>query len=200
MNQARILILGTAGHAREMEATIAAINQRHSIWQEIRKVAPEEESALCRDGVDVALGMGAPATRMQLMQRLGRQVSWPVLIHPMATLGPRASLSPGAAVAAMATLTVDVRVGEGSMINTGAVVSHDSKIGRYCLINPNSTLSGGVTVDDGVLVGAGAIVLEGRHIGKNAVVGAGAVVTRDVAAGATVIGVPAREIAREEIQ
>ncbi|MEO1967315.1 MAG: hypothetical protein ABGW87_01205 [Sphingomonadaceae bacterium] len=45
-----------------------------------------------------------------------------------------------------------------------------------------------------MFVGINASILQGLKIGKNAVIGAGAVVTRDVAAGETVIGVPARSI------
>jgi acetyltransferase-like isoleucine patch superfamily enzyme len=44
-------------------------------------------------------------------------------------------------------------------------------------------------------IGSGAIILGGVTIGEEAMVGAGAVVTADVAAGATVSGVPARYVA-----
>jgi UDP-2-acetamido-3-amino-2,3-dideoxy-glucuronate N-acetyltransferase len=44
----------------------------------------------------------------------------------------------------------------------------------------------------GASIGSGAVVMCGVTIGAGAMVGAGAVVTRDVAAGATVAGVPAR--------
>ena len=43
-----------------------------------------------------------------------------------------------------------------------------------------------------VWIGGGAIILPGVTIGDDAVVGAGAVVTRDVPAGATAVGNPAR--------
>jgi UDP-2-acetamido-3-amino-2,3-dideoxy-glucuronate N-acetyltransferase len=50
-------------------------------------------------------------------------------------------------------------------------------------------------VEQRVSLGSGVVVLGGVRIGEGAVVGAGAVVTRDVAAGETVAGVPARALA-----
>jgi UDP-2-acetamido-3-amino-2,3-dideoxy-glucuronate N-acetyltransferase len=50
----------------------------------------------------------------------------------------------------------------------------------------------GATVEHGAAIGSGAVILGGLRIGAAALVGAGAVVTRDVPAGATVSGSPAR--------
>jgi maltose O-acetyltransferase len=49
-----------------------------------------------------------------------------------------------------------------------------------------------VTIGTNVWIGGGAIILPGVTIGDDAVIGAGSVVTRDVAAGVTVLGNPAR--------
>ena len=49
-------------------------------------------------------------------------------------------------------------------------------------------------IGDGVFIGAGARVLGGIDVGDGASVGANAVVVRDVRAGATVVGIPAREL------
>jgi UDP-2-acetamido-3-amino-2,3-dideoxy-glucuronate N-acetyltransferase len=48
----------------------------------------------------------------------------------------------------------------------------------------------------GASVGSGAVIMCGVTVGEKALVGAGAVVTKDVPAGATVAGVPARVRAR----
>jgi acetyltransferase-like isoleucine patch superfamily enzyme len=55
----------------------------------------------------------------------------------------------------------------------------------------------GTTVERGAAIGSGAVILSGVRIGAAALVGAGAVVTRDVAAGTTVMGSPAREQPRD---
>lgn len=69
--------------------------------------------------------------------------------------------------------------------------------------NPDGTLQRAddwrmleTVVERGASLGSGAVVLGGVRIGARAVVGAGAVVTRDVAGGAVVAGVPARQLAR----
>lgn len=51
-------------------------------------------------------------------------------------------------------------------------------------------------IEDDAAIGSGATILCGIRIGKGAMVGAGAVVTRDVPAGATVVGNPARVVER----
>ena len=51
-----------------------------------------------------------------------------------------------------------------------------------------------VTIGANVWIGGGAILLPGVTIGDDAIIGAGSIVTRDVAAGATVAGNPAKPL------
>ena len=87
-----------------------------------------------------------------------------------------------------------VSIGDGAIVNWNATIGHDARIGRFTVVNPGANISGNVDVGDGVLVGAGAVILQGLKIGDGATVGAGAVVTKDVVAGQTVVGVPARVV------
>lgn len=53
-----------------------------------------------------------------------------------------------------------------------------------------------VRIGRNVWIGAAAIVLPGITIGDGAIIGAGSIVTRDVPAGATAVGNPARVVAK----
>jgi acetyltransferase-like isoleucine patch superfamily enzyme len=58
---------------------------------------------------------------------------------------------------------------------------------------PGSLLCGVVDVGKRSWIGAGSVVRDHIHIGEDAVVGLGSVVVKDVPAGRTVYGNPAKE-------
>jgi len=88
-----------------------------------------------------------------------------------------------------------VKLGRHVKINYGAKITHDCKIGDYSFISINASVCSGTKIGSKCLIGAGAVILDkGITIGDGAVVAAGSVVTKDVAAGKTVMGVPAKEV------
>ncbi len=189
-----LAVLGDGGHAREIAALAALLNAPSRRWSEIDLVGQAAEPDALRGTGDLVLGMGLPRSRMGLLACLAQMESrWPTLVHPRAVVDASARLGAGVTVQANCVVSTDVVIGAGTHLNYTATVGHDAVVGRACLVNPGANLSGGVRLGDGVLVGAGAVVLEGRCVGAGARIGAGAVVTSDVAAGATVVGVPARE-------
>ena len=86
-----------------------------------------------------------------------------------------------------------ITIGPGTMIAEMAVIRDAdlSRAGGRALTDGHH-ISAPITIGRDVWLGAKATVLRGVTIGDGATVGAGAVVTRDVAAGSTVVGVPAR--------
>lgn len=129
------------------------------------------------------------AARASHVAELGLRVA--TLIHRDATIGPWVDIGAGTLISPGARVTGNVTIGRHCLIHTNAVVSHDDVLGDYVTISPSATLCGGVTVGASSTVFAGATVLPGVTIGSGVTVGAGALVTRDVADGATVVGMPA---------
>ena len=116
------------------------------------------------------------------------------VIHPSATVSPRAEIAAGACILAGAIVQPRSRIGANCIINTKASVDHDGDIGDHTHIAPGVTLSGDVKVGRTVLIGTGAVVLNGMVIGNDATLGAGAVLTTHCLPGTTMIGVPARAV------
>ena len=87
-----------------------------------------------------------------------------------------------------------------------SVLGGRAEVGKHCHVGAGAVLAGvieppsanPVVLEDDVLIGANAVVIEGVRIGKGAVVGAGSIVTKDVPAGAVVVGNPARIVKEEK--
>jgi UDP-perosamine 4-acetyltransferase len=115
-------------------------------------------------------------------------------ISPRAYVAPSAQVGQGTVVMAGATINARAVLGRNVIANTNSSIDHDCIIGDGAHVAPNVALAGSVRVGARVLVGIGSSLLPGVMIGDDAVVGAGSVVIADVAAGRTVVGVPARPV------
>ena len=124
-----------------------------------------------------------------------------------------ARLAPSLPVKNWALRRLGVTVGEG--VSWGLEATPDVfwpervTLGADCIIGYDATLLcheflqdelrlGEVTVGERAMIGAGAIVLPGVDIGDDAQVAANSLVAEDVPPGATVAGVPAEPVGRDE--
>ena len=116
------------------------------------------------------------------------------LIHPKAIISPSAKIGIGVAIKAHSSLASDTFVGDFSYLQSSVILGHDVKIGKFCQLNSFSFLAGWVILEDSVILNAGTKILQFKKIERNATVGIGSVVIRNVKAGTTVFGNPAKKI------
>ena len=87
-----------------------------------------------------------------------------------------------------------VAIGDGTQIGPAVQLYAADHPRDPAVRRTGAELGRPVTVGRNVWIGGGAILLPGVTVGDDAIIGAGAVVTRDVPAGATVAGNPARVV------
>ena len=143
------------------------------------------------------LGTGDQAVRRSTADTIEAQGGrLGTIIHTAAILSPSAEIGAGTFVAAGAIIGVSAVLAESCLVNTGASIDHDCRLDPGVCVGPGARLAGAVRCEADVYIGLNAGILQGLRIGRGAVVGAGAVVTRDVAAGSTIVGCPARPMKR----
>lgn len=139
------------------------------------------------------LAIGSCAIREAFVAKLSHAKYFSV-IHAAAIIAKTSQIGSGSFVAAQSIVAPYATIGKYCIINHAAVIDHDCVVGDFSHVAPQVSLGGGVCVGKGVLVGAGSVILPGLTVSDYAVIGAGAVVTKNVSAGVTVVGNPARAI------
>jgi serine O-acetyltransferase len=119
------------------------------------------------------------------------------------------ALTKASRIAFSAHVPADATIGErcelgygglGVIIHPDAVIGNDVLISPGVVIGGRSKLAGVPVIEDGVGIGCGAKVLGPIRVGAGAKIGANAVVVHDVAAGDTVVGIPARSVKRSNVR
>ncbi|MVN77901.1 acetyltransferase [Hymenobacter sp. HMF4947] len=209
-----IVIFGAGGMGREALVLLTQLNEAGASWQvagfyDDQVPATPTVAGLPYLGtaadlnavvapVAVVVAVGSSRGRAAVVRRLtSAHLSFPALVHPQVPLKPyqRIALGDGCFIQYNCLLTCDIVLGRFVFVNAGSIIGHDVVLEDFCSIMPHANVSGGAHLGTGVFVGAGATILPGMRVGAHATVGAGAVVVRELPAGVTAVGVPAKVVA-----
>ena len=192
-----MILYGASGHAKVIIDILEANGQKidfivddnpsltELLCYEVRRNTGEYDEAI--------ISIGSCEIRKKVVESL-KVNKYLTSVHPSSVVSPRATIDEGTVVMQGAIVQSSASIGKHCIVNTGASVDHDCEIGDFVHVAPHATVLGGVKVGEGSWIGAGAVVKQYITVGKNCMIGAGAVVLHDVPDGATVVGVPGKEI------
>lgn len=208
----KIVIVGAGGFGREVKVLIDQINQEKASY-EIEGFYDDDENLESKinglpflgkledlvkrkDKIAIALGIGIPKIKQQLIARLSNNnFFFPTLIHPNVLIGKDAvKIGRGCVVCANNVITCNVLIEDFVTLNLSCTTGHDTKIKSFSSFMPAVNISGEVNIGQAVYVGTGAKIINQLEIGENTVVGAGAVVSKSLPADCTAVGIPAKPI------
>lgn len=153
------------------------------------------EATLHDDGGAVLITISNPAAKEKIDRRLrSAGTRYAQIAHPTAEIASSVTLGPGSIIGAGAVVAYDTVLGRHVVVNLNATIGHHVSIGDYSVVAPGANILGKVSIGARCQVHANAVLLPGIRIGADCIIGAGSVVIKDVEAGMTVFGNPARPV------
>ena len=207
----KLIIVGAGGWGRVVRQWALDIQSQSARWESIHFL---DDNPVVLDGFglrdsligtirdyqptaeeEVICGIGDPAIKLTICDQLRRKgARFTNIIHPNALVTEYGGFGSGIIVSPFAAIVVTTLIGDFVTVNAFSVIGHDSTVERGCTLSAHCDIMANVHLEEGVFLGSGARILPNLRVGRNAKVGAGAVVVRNVPAGVTVFGNPAKII------
>lgn len=213
-----IILIGSGGCMRELLWQIEELNKERPIWNVIGYVdhrpfqsraldisvggvycpyLGDDEYLLARQKeVNVAVSVGEPRLRKKIAEKLSRnpRLRFPNLIMRDTKLCADIKIGQGCIISMGCQVSTNVTLGDFVFLNLGSLVCHDGILGDYVTLSPDVKAAGQVVIGSRCDLGMGTRIIQGITLGDDVITGAGSVIVKDVDAGCTVAGVPAKRI------
>jgi len=205
MKKRRLIIVGAAGHGREVAHTFLLNHPADDFLGFLDDVSkgttPEgwpilgklEDWPQWKDS-EFVVGINDPRTRRSVvakMESLGAP-NWGGVIHPSVVVHPSVKLGHGFMILGVVEMTLNITLGNFVSINRLVALGHDCVLGDFTAIGPLASISGNVSFGCGVDIGTSAAIRQGVSLGEGCGIGMGSVVVGDVPNNELVVGNPAR--------
>ena len=136
--------------------------------------------------------IGDPASRLRVCLNLqARGAHFITLIHPSVIRALNVEIGEGTVICPNVVLGANVTLGAFVLVNLAATLGHDCQVGTGTTISCHCDVMGYVSVGRECFLGGHCCIVPKRKVEDYSIVGAGSAVFRNVAAGTTVVGVPA---------
>ncbi len=196
-------IYGAGGLGREVLELARQINYVSPRWDDILFIDDVTTETVVNgasvirfadilDGTEVIIGIGEPAARQSLANKIAGQYPLATLIHPDVFIPDTTRVGEGCIISSGAFVSCNVAIGRNTLLQPKSCVGHDCVIGEHSVISSLVTVAGACHVGDRVFVGMNSTIKEKTPIGDDAIVGMGSAVFNAVAAATIVLGNPAR--------
>jgi len=213
----KTVIYGSGGLGREMLEIVMDINKVTPRWEimgfiddgvrkgelvnGIRVLGGIEYLSKYQENIAIIFGIADTSVKTKLyneIKNFGKNFDFPIIIHNTAYVSSSVCIQEGVVIGRFCFVSIDTRLGKCVFLNTRCDIGHDSQIGDFSSLMPSVNVSGNVTVGEKTLIGVQSAILQGVKIGSGVTVGMGSKVMADVPDNCTVMGYPARIIAKHE--
>lgn len=208
-----LVIIGAGGFGREVADTVHSINRikqtynllgfvddgehlKNKTINDIIVIGSREDlKALCsKRQIYAAIAIANANIKKEIAKDLEGFVTWENIIHPTAQVSDYCDMGKGNILQAFSIVGPNTRIGNHCMINSRSGMGHDARMDDYVSVMSFCDITGGVELKEGVYLALGVGIIPGITIGEGAYICAGSIVFKDVEAGATMIGNPAKRI------
>lgn len=202
----QLIIFGAGGHAKSIAniAISAGYNIKYFVDERSQKsklfgidVIKDINCIESPENYSFAIAVGDNSAReliyLDIFKKL-RNIAFPPLIHPTATISHFCTISEGTVVMPQAVVGPNSTVGKFCILNTRSSIDHDCKMHDFSSLAPGATTGGHVTIGHRSAVSIGAIVRHNIEVGDDCVIGANSFLNKSIPNNTLAYGTPAKAI------
>ena len=207
-------IYGAGGLGREVLELARIINRNEKRWDDFiiiddgdvgseangaRILKYDEALKLSDSGLQIAMGIGEPATRAKLLQKIEKDgIELPTLIHPDIYIPETTTIGKGVVIQAGCFISCNIILNDYVLVQPHVSIGHDCVLEKNSTLSSGTCVSGAVHIGENTYIGVGTMIKQGMQIGSDSVVGMGSIVLRDIPDNVIALGNPARPMKHKD--